>query len=191
MRAQLTISCRRAGILAVPGSLYGSHDPSALAASALARKAPETAKSIAYAARTRGFIVMSEPVGANKLVLYIESSGGGLRQGAEEIWGEMRDNAGRKGSRLKPKLTKLILYDEDANDVIATAGVGAFDRIRREDTIGPVITGVVTAVVLAFALAFGNASPDFFYGSATALIVALLYAGYIVWSMFSKALAWR
>jgi hypothetical protein len=130
---------------------------------------------------------MAEFVGTKKFILYVESSGGLLRHGSEEVWSDIRD----QGKALKPRLGRLVLVDEDANDVIATAAPGVRGKLRRQDTIGPIVTAIVTALVLVAASAFGHASPDLFYGSATALVVGILYVGYIAWSLRFKELVWR
>lgn len=185
VRAQLNISYKQGNVADQLGLLYGPHD--ALHASALWRKASATAESVTYAARTGGLIVMAEFVGGQKLVLYVESSGGLLRDGAGKVWSEIRD----EGEALKPKLRRLVLFDEDANDLIATAAVGLGGNLRREDLFVPVATGIVTAVVLALVSALGHPSADFLYGSATALGVAILSVGRLVQSFKSKELVWR
>lgn len=186
MRAELSISCQQDGMAALLESLYGASDKSALRASEFARKAPESVRTITYAARTPGLIVMASIAGKN-LELYVESSGGRLREGAVTVWSAIRDD----GKALKPKLGRLVLVDEDANDVIATASVGVGGSLRREDLFLPVATGVVTAVVLAGVQIFGHVSADFLYGSTTALAVAILSIGRLLWPSRSKELVWR
>ncbi len=130
---------------------------------------------------------MAEFIGDKKATLYIESSGGLLRQGVEDVWGELHN----RGKPLEARLQRLQLIDEDASDIIATAGVGLLGSVRRDDTIGPIVTGIVTTLVLVVAWLTGNATPEFLYGSATALGVAILYVAGILWSARSKKLVWR
>lgn len=186
MRAELSITYKHGNMTALLESLYGANDESALLASALVRKAPESEHTITYAARTPALIVMASIAGKN-LELYVESSGGRLREGAVTVWNAIRDD----GKALKPKLRGLVLVDEDAYDVIATASAGISGGLRREDLFLPVATGVVTAIVLAGAKTFGHVSTDFLYGSATALAVAILSIGRLLWPSRSKELVWR
>jgi hypothetical protein len=186
VRAELNISHKPGDLAGLLTQLYGAHDAAALAGSALADKAPKTAKSISYAARTHGLIVMAEFVG-NRVVVYVESSGGRLRAGAVEVWGDIRDGT----KPLRPKLKRLILLDEDANDEIATAAAGVAASLRREDLFVPIATGIVTALVLAAVSKYGHASSDFLYGSLPALGVAILSLGRLVSRSLSKEPKWR
>jgi len=186
VRGELSISHKRGDMLGLLASLYGPNDPAALKASALARKAPASAKSIAYAARHVGLIVMASHAGRS-FTLYVESSGGQLREGSVKVWSAIRDN----GQKLKPKLERIVILDEDAKDVLATARAGVGGALSREDLFVPVATGLVTGIVLAAAEIFGGTSRDFLYGSATALAVAILSVGRLVWTSASKKLVWR
>jgi ABC-type microcin C transport system permease subunit YejE len=186
VRAELTIECRSDGIAAALESLYGANNPEALAKSALATEAPVAAGAIKYTAVTQGLIVMAEYVGARKVVLYVEPTSGLLRHGAETIWTDIRQRG-----NLKPKLTRLVINDERANDILASAALGVRGKVLGGDATTPVLTGVVTGAVLVVALLVGNASADFVYGSATALAVAVVYIALIVRALRSKAITWR
>jgi hypothetical protein len=183
----MTIECRFDGIADVLEELYGPNNTGALARSALAAEAPTAAGSIRYTAVTQGLLVMAEYVGTKKLVLYVESIGGLLRHGAETIWADIR----KRGANLKPKLTRLVISDQRANDILASASLGVRGKILAGDAAAPVLTGVVTGAVLLVALLVGNASADFVYGSATALAVALLYVASILRALSSKEISWR
>jgi hypothetical protein len=186
VRAELNISYKQGNMTSLLESLYGQNDPAALRASALAGKTPHSASKISYSAFTPGLIVMAS-IAERKLELYIESSGGRLREGAIGVWNAIRD----EGKALKSKLGALVLVDEDAYDVIATASVAVGGGLARADLFLPVATGLVTAVVLAGAKIFGQVSADFLYGSATALAVAILSIGRLLWPSRSKELVWR
>jgi ABC-type microcin C transport system permease subunit YejE len=157
-----------------------------LAKSALATEAPMAAESIKYTVLTQGLIVMAEYIGAKKVVLYVEAISGLLRQGAETIWKDIRQQ-----ETLKPKLTRLVIIDERANDILASAALGVRGKVLGGDAAAPILTGVVTGAVLLVALVVGNASADFVYGSATALAVAVVYIASILRALGSKAISWR
>jgi hypothetical protein len=129
---------------------------------------------------------MAERVGTKRAVVYVESSGGRLRSGAVEIWGEIRD-----AKILKPKLDRIVLFDEDASEDIATAVAGVGASLSREDLFLPIVTGVVTALVLGGVVEFGHGSSDFVYGSIPALGVAILSIVRLLAQSRSKALVWR
>ena len=167
--------------------LYGANKKAALAESALATGAPKAAQSIKYTAVTQGLVVMAEYVGTKKVVLYVESTGGLLRRGAETIWKDIRERA----ANLKPKLTRLVIIDERANDILASAALGVRGKVLGGEATAPILTGVVTGVVLVVALLVGNASADFVYGSATALAVAAVYIASVLRALGSKAISWR
>jgi hypothetical protein len=120
------------------------------------------------------------------VVLYVEAISGLLRQGAETIWNDIRQQ-----DTLKPKLTRLVIIDERANDVLASAALGVLGKVLGGDAAAPILTGVVTGAVLLVALVVGNASADFVYGSATALAVAVVYIALILRALSSKAISWR
>ncbi len=183
----MTIECRSDGIAAALEGLYGANNTEALATSALATEAPMAAGSIKYTALTQGLIVMAEYVGMKKVVLYVEPTSGLLRHGAETIWRDIR----QRGANLKPKLTRLVINDERANDILASAALGVRGKVVGGDATAPVLTGVVTGAVLLVALLVGNASADFVYGSATALAVAVIYIALILRALGSKAISWR
>jgi len=183
----MTIECRSDGIAATLEGLYGADNKGALAKSALAAAAPTAAGSIKYTAVTQGLIVMVEYVGTKKVVLYVEPTGGLLRHGAETIWTDIRE----RGANQKPKLTRLIIIDERANDILASAALGVRGKVLGGDATAPVLTGAVTGVVLLVALLIGNASADFVYGSATALAVAVVYIASTIRALSSKAISWR
>jgi hypothetical protein len=186
VRAELRISHEQGSMLGLLESLYGANDENALNASEFARKAPAAAKAMNYAARTPGLIVMAW-FAPRELEIYVESTGGRLREGATKVWSAIREN----GKASKPALERLIVLDEDANDELATAYWGVGGSLRREDLFVPVATGIVTAAVLAVVEVVGHASADFFYGSATALGVAILSVGRLLWPSKSKELVWR
>lgn len=190
MRAELTISHREGDITELLKSLYRASDSEALSYTALARKAPETADSIIYAARTRGWIVMAESVGRERTVIYIESSGGGrLREGAVEIWREVDESEGAK--TLKPKLRRLILLDEDAGEKIASATTGIGASLKRGDLLAPILTGTVTVVVIGGFAALGQLTASLVYGSLTAIGVAIIAIFRLFLQSRSKDLLWR
>jgi len=186
MRGEIRFSHRKGDIVSLLTSLYEPHDPGALQESVLAMKAPGTAQSIVYAARTRGLTVMAERVGRKRAVVYVESSGGRLRIGAEEIWSDIRD-----GKMLKPKLDKIVLFDEDASEDVATASAGVGASLSRGDLFLPIATGIVTAFVLGGVAKFGHGSADFVYGSIPALGVAILSVMRLFAQSRSKAVVWR
>jgi hypothetical protein len=97
----------------------------------------------------------------------------------------------QSGQALKPDLERLVVFDEDSNDVLASAHGGRRDRLRADGLFVPIATGIVTGVVLVAAQAFGHASADFLYGSATALGVAILSLGRLFWPSKAKELVWR
>jgi hypothetical protein len=187
MRAELSVSYRRGDAHALLVTLFGPHTPTTLRKSALAHKSPESARSIVYASVIKPGVALLASNSGKTVELYVESSGGRLREGAESVWAKIRDN----GKAIKPKLLRLVLVDEDANDVLATASAAAGKHLRRDDLFLPIATGVVTAVVLAGAEILGRVSADFVYGSATALAVAILSLGRLLWSSRSKDLVWR
>lgn len=186
MRAEITIAHNGTDVLPLLERLYGPNDLAALRSSALWRKAPVAAQSIDYAASKIGLVVMASFVGRS-LELYIESSGGQLRAGAARVWAAIRDNA----SEMKPKLMRLVLFDEDANDVIVEAGVGVGGRLRRQDLFVPIATGAASMLVVVLVRIFAQASPDFYYGSATAVAVAILSLARLVLPLSEKELVWR
>jgi hypothetical protein len=186
MRAELNISYKQGSMVSLLESLYGPNEPAAIGASAFAHKTPHSASKITYSAFTPGLIVMAS-IAERKLELYVESSGGRLREGAVAVWTAIRD----EGNALKPKLGRLVLVDEDAYDVIATASLAVGGGLGRADLFLPIATGVATAVVLAGAQILGQVSADFLYGSATALAVAILSIGRLLWPSKSKELVWR
>jgi hypothetical protein len=186
MRAELSVSHDPGNMRTLLESLYGSHSVAALHKSALASKAPASAESIDYAASHMGLIIMASFVG-NDFVLYIESSGGQLRAGAVSVWNVIRHNA----EALKPRLGRLVLLDEDANDVVATVAIGVRERLLSEELFVPIATGAVTAIVLGVVEIFSKVSSDFVYGSATALVVAILSVIRLLWMSRSKELVWR
>lgn len=166
--------------------LYGPNDARAMSISEFARKAPASAKTLDYAAQTPGLIVMAR-FAPRELEIYVESTGGRLREGAAKVWWAVH----RNGARLKPELERLVVFDEDANDVLASASWGIRARLSQDGSFVPIATGVVTAAVLVVAQASGHASVDFLYGSATALGVAILTAVRLLWFSKAKELAWR
>jgi hypothetical protein len=188
VRAELNISHKQGRDMAVAlVGIYGPHDQAALEASSLWRNAPETAKSIKYATRVGGLIAMAEFVGMKRAVVYVESSGGRLREGAAGVLGDIRTGA----KAIKPKLTELTLFDEAANDTIATAGAGIRGALRQEELFVPIATGVLTALVIAGVMAFGHGSVDFLYGSIVALGVAIISVIRLIVQSTSKKLVWR
>jgi hypothetical protein len=186
VRAELSISHRQGNMLGLLESLYGANDDKALEASEFARKAPISVRSIDYAARTPSLIVMAwfAPKG---LEIYVESTGGRLREGAVNVWWAIRQN----GKKLKPDLERLAVFDEDSNDVLVSASGGIEGRLRQDGLFVPIATGIVTVVVLMVVQTFGHASADFFYGSATALGVAIMSVGRLLWRSKTKELVWR
>jgi hypothetical protein len=104
-----------------------------------------------------------------------------------KVWDSIRENA--KASR--PALRRLVIFDEDTKDELATASWGAWARLWRDGHFVPIATGLVTAVVLAAAEVFNHPSVDFLYGSATALVIAVLSLGSLLWPSKSKELVWR
>jgi ABC-type microcin C transport system permease subunit YejE len=183
----MTIECTSDGIAIVLEELYGPNNEGALVESALATEAPTAAGSIKYTAVTQGLLVMAEYVGTKKLVLYVEPIGGLLRHGAETIWADVR----KRGASVKPKLTRLVITDQRANDILASAAIGVRGKVLGGDATTPVLTGVISGAVLLVALLVGNASADFVYGSATAFAVALVYVVSILRALRSKEISWR
>jgi hypothetical protein len=120
MRAQLVIEHRSGDFLPTLRAAFGPHDPQALQTSAFARKSPRSAQAFRYAGVSPDFVVMAWPT-EGRLDLYVESSSGRLRTSALQVWEIVR-----KGKhKLRPQLKSLVLFDEDTNDAVARADVGA------------------------------------------------------------------
>jgi hypothetical protein len=142
--------------------------------------------AIDYAVRTPGLIVMAW-FAPGELELYVESTGGRLREGAARVWDGIRENA----TTMRPTLRRLVVYDEDTNDELAMASWGVRNGLWVEGLYVPIATGLVSCVVLATAGTFDHPSTDFLYGSATALVVAILSLARLLWLLKSKELVWR
>jgi hypothetical protein len=186
VRAELTIPHKQGDMLGLLESIYGANDVNALRASEFARKSPGSAAAIGYSARTPDLIVMAW-FAPREVQIYVESSGGRLREGAVRVWSAIHDG----GNALKPKLGRLVIFNEDASDRLASGYCGIGVILRREDLFLPVATGLVTAVILGAAKLLGHVSADFLYGSATSLVVAILSVGRLLRSSISKEVVWR
>jgi hypothetical protein len=186
MRAELIVSHDGANMLSLLERLYGPSDSAALRSSMLWHKAPSSAASIDYAARKVGLILMASFIGKD-LELYVESSGGRLREGVARVWRVLSEEA----KDFKPELVRLVLFDEDSSDVITEAARGIGANLRREDLFIPIATGIVSALVLLIVRVLGHPSADFYYGSATALGVAILSVVRLALPWRTKELVWR
>jgi hypothetical protein len=185
MRAELVIGHRSGSLVSSLEEAFGQHRPETLASSVLAAKSPKSATSITYAGSGPGVQVLAWPT-EGRLYLYVESSGR-LRSAAGDVW----DNVRKKGSGLHPKLERLVLFDEDANDQIAEASVGLIANLRRPELFLTLGTGVVSAAWLAVALAAFEATGDLVLGAIPALVAAILAVVILIADLRSKRLVWR
>ena len=169
MRAQLVIEHRSGDLLSSLATDFGKHDAEAHENSAFARKAPGSAAAIEYAGVRPDFVVLAWST-EGQLFLYVESSSGRLRTAAEEVWDIVR-----KGKHnLRPRLKSLVLFDEDANDTVARAHVGAIANLRRPELLFTLVTGVVSVVWLGVAVTAFDATGDLVLGAVPALVAAIL-----------------
>jgi hypothetical protein len=186
MRAELTIKHLPGDLISALVPVLGSHNPAALAGSAMMRKSPRSAAAISYAAHIPGLVVMAWPT-PGQVVLYVESSGGRLRRGAGDIWQVVRNAV----PDLRPSLDSLVLLDEDANDELAFAEVGVAANLKRPELRYAFVLGIVTAVWLTIALAAFDATGALVLGSIPAILAAVIAAGVLVADSRSKRLVWR
>lgn len=190
MRAELTILHRQGDAIAALSAAFGPHNPAALALSAFAQKSPQSAQSIAYAVFQSQLILLAWPT-PERLVIYVEATGGRLRRSSAQVW----DGTRRAMNGLKPRLESLVLLDEDKGDEIATAAVGLAANAKRSEFIASGLTGVGTAIVLVLAatrlFADFRLSSDLAIGSIPALIAAIIALVMLVAALLNKRLIWR
>lgn len=186
MRAELTIEHASGDLVAALEAVLGQHNPAALAASALQQKSPASSGAITYSAVGPAFIVMAWPT-PERLFLYVESSGGRLRRAAGDVWDVIR----RGGSSLDPTIRSVVLFDEDANDEIATARVGLTANLERRELQYTIIVGVVTTAWLTVALAAFDATGDLVLGAVPALVATALASVALVADTKRQRLVWK
>jgi hypothetical protein len=182
----LTISHKRGDLLRELAEALGPHEPSALLGSNFFQKAPEAAKQLQYARQGISSLVLAWAT-PGRLVIYVEPSGGRLRDEASSIWEIVRDN----GSPLNPHLRSLSLFDEDANDQIATANVGTAAQIKRPELAVALIAGAATLVWLAFALLLFKASGDLVLGAIPSLVGGLVAGAVLRIDARAQKLVWQ
>jgi hypothetical protein len=187
MRAQLTIAHNEGNVVRALEQVYGPHDDRALRASALAKKSPNSAGSIACAAFAPDLVLMAWPT-PGQVVLFVESDGGRLRRVAAQAW----DTTRKAAKELKPKLILLVLLDEDKGDEIATTEVGLGPNIKRPELVVAAGTGLVTTAVLGLG-ATGwiqgfNVTTELIIGSVPALVAAIMALVYAVAAVRGKKL---
>lgn len=186
MRAELIIEHRDGNPLHSLQGTFGAHDPAALAASGFATRSPQAAARVTYAAVAPGFTLLAWPT-PGQLYLYVEASGGRIREVGDTVWSIVW----RGQPALKPKLQSLLLVDEDANDVIACAGVGVFANLRRPEIWLAFLTGVGSAIWLALALGTLGSPGDLVLGAVPAFIAAIISLVILILDVRNKKLAWR
>lgn len=188
MQAQMVVTYKRGDLVEILVAAYGAHNPAALKASKLWRERQGAAKGVTYAANLPTGMTVMAWGSPGRTEVYVESTAGRLRAFSEQVWEEILTQARRRKPKLKPRLHKCELVDEPG-DVMASASAGML-QVVRDQVAAPIVTGIATAVVLVVAIV-RHASEDFIYGSVTAVAVALLALGYLVYSSRTKKLVWR
>jgi hypothetical protein len=186
VRAELTISHEPGDLLRDITGALGPHEPDALLSSNFFQKAPEAAVQLQYAKQGLSSLILAWAT-PGRLVIYVEPSGGRLRDEASSVWEIVRDS----GSKLNPRLKLLSLFDEDANDQIATAGVGTAAQIKRPELAVALIAGAATLIWLAFALLLFKAGGDLVLGAIPSLVGALVAGVVLRIDAQSQKLVWQ
>jgi hypothetical protein len=122
-----------------------------------------------------------------QLYLYVESSGGRLRRAATDVWEVIRNSQ----TQLNPKLNSLVLFDEDANDEVASATVGLAANIKRPELAVATATGIATVMVVGVAIIAFGAPGDLVVGSIPGLVAGILALGWLSKDVRSKKLVWQ
>ncbi len=103
----------------------------------------------------------------------------------------MWDVIRRGGSSLDPTIRSVVLFDEDANDEIATARVGLTANLERRELQYTIIVGVVTTAWLTVALAAFDATGDLVLGAVPALVATALASVALVADTKRQRLVWK
>lgn len=184
MRAELGIK-HQGDFIPTLVETFGANNPAVLQGSVFAKKSPRSAASIRYSVEARGLLLLAWPT-PGRLFLYVESSGGRLRETAANVWAILHTG----GAAHRPELEFLVLFDEDANDGVAEARVGLSANFSRELTL-TFITGLVSAIWIVLALAFFDVSGDTVLGAVPAFIAATIALVALLTGVRNKRLVWR
>ena len=186
MRAEFVIEHSAGDFLQHLPACFGQHDPAALRDSVFAQKSPGSAQAIEYAATRPGYRILAWAA-EGQVSIYVESLGGRLRDSAGDVW----DLTRRVSGGLSPRLKRVVLFDEDANDVILEGTAGLLTSFRRPEVFLTLTIGFLSTIWLGVALVLFDATGDLVLGAIPAIGAAILALLTLFADWKSRRLRWQ
>lgn len=150
----------------------------------LAASSPISAGCVEYAARRVQYVILASFTPQRTEIL-LEATSGQLRASAGDAWEVIQATAG-----LDPKVSQVVLLDEDTNDRIAEARTGLKAQASRAELRMTAGIAIATTIWLVIAIVAFKEDADVVLGAVPAVIAGLFAFTSLVLGYLSQKLVW-